>query len=206
MQRRKGDKVDLAVFIVLALMAVVMLQGTRYATTHAITALPWEAPLFDISVTIPDEYREVSSGHQLLTSIKLVNLGNQGRVDVNLDYLIEDSNHKIILKQAETAAVETQTSFVRYFSLPLNMEPGTYTLSATLSYLDGQRIAVAQNWFTIVPQKTAQRELPSDVQYLKSTVAVLFALILVLFIIVFQMKAATKKLLVAGSARYRKKT
>lgn len=108
-----------------------------------------DEPLFDILVEIPDTYKVLSAGDQILTSIKLVNIGSAGRIDVYLDYEITDRQGNVVLKKRETVAVETQASFVRTFDLPENLPPGNYHLSARLTYFDG-RFAESEHSFTIV--------------------------------------------------------
>ncbi len=207
-QRGNNRSRDLAVLMIVAivvLMAVSLKWKSNYATgqfTQEFYPIK-ELSLFDINVYVPDEYKEIEAGHQLLVSVKLVNLGNQGRVDANLDYLIEDSINNVVLKQGETVAVETQTSFVRYFTLPAALQPGSYKISATLSYLDGQRVAVAQNVFSVVERKAATYETPQEIRYLQWSVIILFILVLVLFIVVQRSNSTIQKM-VKDAFRMRK--
>lgn len=112
--------------------------------------------LFDIQITIPDDFKILSPGNELLTSVKLVNLGSAGRIDVFLDYWIVDADQSIILKNRETVAVETQTSFVRTFDIPKNVKPGIYSLNAKLTYADGKE-ATAHSSFEIITKQTDKR-------------------------------------------------
>ena len=104
--------------------------------------------LFDINVEIPDDYKTIAPGDELLSSIKLVNLGSEGRVDVFLDYEIRDKAENVLSKKKETVAVETQANFVRIFDIPENTSPGKYTLHAKITYGDG-KFAEGQNEFEI---------------------------------------------------------
>jgi hypothetical protein len=90
--------------------------------------------LFDIQVEIPDAYKEIHPGDQLLTSIKLINVGTEGRIDIFLDYWITDKDGNKIMKETETVAVETQNNFVRIFEIPKDTSAGDYTFHAKLSY------------------------------------------------------------------------
>ncbi len=104
--------------------------------------------LFDIIVTIPSRYSVVSAGSEILTSIKLINVGSKGRIDVFLDYEILDENDRSIFKKRETVAVETQANFVRTFMIPENAEPGYYRLVARMTYADG-KFAESEHSFTV---------------------------------------------------------
>jgi len=108
--------------------------------------------LFDITIEIPDKYKKIHAGDELLTSIKLMNLGSGGRIDVFLDYWITDPQGNTILKKKETVAVETQANFVRTFDIPENVKPGTYHIYAKITYADG-KLAVADHSFEIIESK-----------------------------------------------------
>jgi len=104
--------------------------------------------LFDIFVEIPDSYKTIVPGSELLTSIKLINVGSAGRVDVFLDYTITDTEGNIVLKKRETVAVETQANFIRTFDIPKETPEGTYHISAKITYADG-KFAESENMFTV---------------------------------------------------------
>ncbi len=111
--------------------------------------------LFDIVVEIPKSYRTLAPGDELLSSIKLVNLGSEGRIDVFLDYWIVDSEDNIVLKKTETVAVETQANFVRSFDVPENVSPGNYRLYAKITYADG-KFADGEHSFVVRESADAQ--------------------------------------------------
>ena len=90
--------------------------------------------LFDIQVEIPEEYKTVSPGEELLALIKLINVGSGGRIDIFLSYWITNQAGNTILEEKETVAVETQNNFVRKFYLPKDIPAGQYALHAKVSY------------------------------------------------------------------------
>jgi len=90
--------------------------------------------LFDIQVDIPEDYKEISPGDELLTSIKLINVGSEGRIDIFLDYWITDEDNNVLLSEKETVAVETQNNFIRSFIIPDDAHKGKHTFHAKLSY------------------------------------------------------------------------
>ena len=110
--------------------------------------------LFDILVTIPQDYQTVEAGKELLTSIKLINLGSSGRIDVILNFEIKDSAGNLLLTKKETVAVETQANFIRTFTLPSDAKLGKYSVHVTLIYADGKE-AAAESSFEIVKKSTA---------------------------------------------------
>ena len=107
----------------------------------------------DLTIEIPDQYKVVQPGDELLTSIRFVNLASVGRVDVIVHYWITDESGKIILEKRETVAVETQANFVRSFDLPADTKSGNYQIFAKLSFFDGQE-TVADHSFTVKQEIT----------------------------------------------------
>ena len=112
--------------------------------------------LFDIIITIPDKYKIVHPGDELLASIKLINLGSAGRVDVFLDYWITDLQNNTVLKRKETVAVETQANFVRTFDIPKDIDSGKYNLYAKITYADG-KLAIANHSFEVEKKQIDKR-------------------------------------------------
>jgi hypothetical protein len=113
--------------------------------------------LFDIIVSVPDRYRTLTGGEELLASVKLINVGSDGRVDVFLDYWITDSDGAELLRRRETVAVETQANFVRSFDIPDDTKPGVYALHARITYADG-KLAESSHTFEIL-RKASHRAL-----------------------------------------------
>jgi hypothetical protein len=102
--------------------------------------------LFDIIIEIPENYKSIKAGSELLSNIKLVNIGSQGRIDVSLDYEITSPDEKSILKKKETVAVETQANFVRIFDISKDSPPGKYALHVKLTYADGKEASAVHSF------------------------------------------------------------
>ncbi len=107
-----------------------------------------ENPMFQISLSIPREYKIISDGNQVLSYLEIKRIGNEGRVDISLEYEIISPNKNVILRKVETVAVETENSFVRYLELPDEAEIGLYTISAKLIY-NGQKEATTEATFLV---------------------------------------------------------
>ena len=93
--------------------------------------------LFDIFVEIPDDYHNVDVDGEVLFTLKLVNLGGAGRIDVFLEYSILDMDGEVVLDKRETVAIETQASFLREFGLK-GIPTGNYEIYARMVYADGK--------------------------------------------------------------------
>ena len=116
-----------------------------------------ESALFDIVVEIPEDFHQITSEEELFATIKLVNLGGAGRIDVFLNYRIENKNGEVILGKEETIAIETQANLVREFDLTGNPS-GEYVLYAKMIYADGKE-ASSQHSFRIERGRLNDMEL-----------------------------------------------
>src|SRR3989338_1953138 len=103
--------------------------------------------LFDVKVDIPKSYQRVSPGEDMLASVSVHSLGRIGRVDTILEYIIKNAHGEVIFKDRETAAIETQSSFLKNIKLPKNISLGTYILEVRALYEDS--IAISSSSFII---------------------------------------------------------
>jgi len=108
--------------------------------------------LFDVSLDIPVEYREVFPGNELLLQLTLFNLGDLGKTEVHVEYIVKDfagntafgqeiikdstrnTTFNTAFGQENTVNVETQASFSKMIKLPSNIELGEYVAIAQVRY------------------------------------------------------------------------
>src|SRR3989344_2119448 len=105
------------------------------------------AALFDIHLSILPESKIVEQGEALLVSVELRNLGQPGKVSVNLNYIITNEEGSVVYIEHETKEVETQDTFLKEIVLP-KLSYGKYKLLVELLYSDTS--AVAQEEFRVV--------------------------------------------------------
>ncbi|MBI2631619.1 hypothetical protein HYW75_01300 [Candidatus Pacearchaeota archaeon] len=110
--------------------------------------------LFDVKLEIPKKFQTISPGDDIVSITNLYSLGRSGRIDVNLDYYVKDEEGNIILKDEETAAVETQLEVVNEFNIPKNLKDGDYILYVKVKY-EGE-IAVASTTFNVSSRGTGE--------------------------------------------------
>ena len=123
--------------------------------------------LFDAKIDIPSAYKELRPGDELKAQITLLNVGPPRKVDVTTTYIIKDKKGKIIDEFSETFAVEVQSSFVKSFNLPDNLEPGDYIVIVELRYENS--FAVSSELFRVVEEKSLiqnMKELPYSLSLL----------------------------------------
>lgn len=93
-----------------------------------------EKPLFDIDVEIPQRYKEVQPGEEVLAQLTIYNLKRIGPVDVDIEYGLKGIEENIIVSKHETLAVEMQVSILRSLDIPFDTKPGNYVLYTIVKY------------------------------------------------------------------------
>ncbi len=112
---------------------VVTGDGIEKVITVVVEIESMEA-LFDIDVEIPQKYKEVLPGEEVLVQLIIYNVKRTGRVDVDVEYGLQDLAGNVIVSEHETLAVEMQVSIARSLDVPFDIEPGNYVLYATVKY------------------------------------------------------------------------
>ena len=102
--------------------------------------------LFDIGLSL--DRKNIKSGQDLSFNLNLFNLGETGRVDAIVEYLIKDFNGNTISKKEETVAVETRASLNNKMNIPLNLVSGKYSIAAIIKY--GNFSGVSSDTFEVV--------------------------------------------------------
>lgn len=89
--------------------------------------------------------------------MRLFNLGGtNAKRDILMEYIIKDYNGNEIVKETESLAVETQTTFIKRISIPANAPIGNYALYVKAIY--EEKIANASDNFEVVSSKVTERE------------------------------------------------
>lgn len=106
--------------------------------------------LFDVRATIPEAYRSINPGQDLLVQLDLVNLSaGQRPTDVSIHYKIRNQKGDVFLDQTETLAVPQAGSFIRLFRTAYRLPPDQYVFETSLPYNDGRVEAFSSDQFTV---------------------------------------------------------
>lgn len=112
--------------------------------------------LFDVTLTIPTGYENVNPGKDLIANIIIYNLGEVGKVDANIDYIIENENGSVIATSSDTVAVETQASFAKTINIPEDTPDGKYLLYVHIAY--NGKVAGSSTFFNVTTSFVSQRD------------------------------------------------
>lgn len=104
--------------------------------------------LFDIKVNIPNQFKRIVSGEDVLARIQLYNLGEDKEVDVSMDYIvIKEDAGEVILFERDTLAVEEHLEFIKSIKIPESAGLGNYLFYARVNYED--KVASATDTFKV---------------------------------------------------------
>jgi len=115
--------------------------------------------LFDVKIEIPEEYLKVFAGESVLATLTIFSLGGEEKVETNVRYEIKSEDGVIIYEGDEEISVDAQTSFVREFPIPSNVEAGRYLLYVPVEY-NGKSGSSSQ-WFEVIriEEKVEKKEV-----------------------------------------------
>jgi hypothetical protein len=108
--------------------------------------------LLDVKLVIPEQFKQITPGQDLISRIELFNFGQKGRVDVSIEYVIKDEHDIIVTFSDETLAVETQMSYIKSIFIPRDLPPGRYIFYVKTTY--GGNVASSSQWFSIVEKES----------------------------------------------------
>lgn len=86
----------------------------------------------DLSISIPEKYKNVQAGDLLQFEIFIKSKERDGRYDVQLDYIMK-KNDIVVNQRRELKAIETQASFLSSLSVPDELLPGIYSVEVILN-------------------------------------------------------------------------
>lgn len=119
------------------------------------TSIRAETSDSNINVLSESSNNRIAPGEFLPISLRLVNFGQERRIDVIINYRIfSDADkdvfyQKEIYSESETVAVETTASFVKRIQIPYNLKPGLYTLVTVVNYPYQEDPAVSKTPFLV---------------------------------------------------------
>jgi len=138
---------------------------------------------FDVLLTIPEKYRMLLSGEELIAEIHLINLKKIGMRSVVTEYSIEDANNKVIFSEYETLAVENEITYLKKIIPPSDIKPGTYIFKIVVKY--GDDTAIAGYPFKVIEKRV---EKPAAIATKDYVYLFILALIIIGGVILFKLK------------------
>jgi len=127
---------------------VVKGDGTSKEIPTAIEVVT-KGPVFDVVVEIPEAFKKVKPGEEVMAKTTIYNLEKLGLIDISVEYFIKDIEGNVIANESESMAIETQISTVKSLKIPEDAKRGDYVFYVRVSY-DGI-IGIGSDTFKVTP-------------------------------------------------------
>jgi len=166
--------------IIFGLMWILGLMVAVLIITKSVLAL-------NLVIHIPEKYLEVTAGERLTFELEMKYPENIGRKDLRLTYQIKKDN-EIISESKVLKAVETQSSFMDYITIPESVEVGTYTIANKVQDYENLNEEVSAN-FRVVKGKD---DLMKYIYILGVAIGIVDILVIIEFWVILKMKKKTE--------------
>lgn len=147
--------------------------------------------LFDSNIVVLNKDYKVEQGKKLETKISLIPMGDKNRLDVALNYVIENYNGKVYLTKSETVLVKNRMEFNREFDTG-GLPVGEYIVGLELVYPKG--VASSSAYFEVTKKESSfppSKRKPLKIWFV---IWVISLFIIVLIIIIYLIKKKSKRL------------
>ncbi len=148
--------------------------------------------LLDVRAEIDKSTKKVLAGTEIISEIRLFNLGGEGRKDIFIEYSVRDYEGNEILKETESLAIETQLDFLKKIEIPPDTKIGKYILYVRATYND--KISSSSDNFEVI------KVIPL-ITTLKEKGFIVVVIILVVIIIILLLDYRIKKRKIGGIRR-----
>ncbi len=165
-QKKMLIKKILSIEIFILLMGMVSLVGAQVNN-------------FNLEVEIAETHKTIHDGDHIWFTTKILNLGNENRKDITLEYEAISEEGVIVARKTETVAIETQASFVGSLKVPEKTSSGRYFLEVYL-VSNGLEEAKGSSSFNVEEEQEKPR---------KEIVVVLVSLAVLITIIILVVKS-----------------
>lgn len=108
---------------------------------------------YDVNLDISPQYANILPGDKLVAQLKIFDLtsggtsNGLGRNSVTLEYIVKDTQGKVISTETENTVVEKQAQLTKVVSFPKNIGLGEYVFTVSVKYKSS--VGVASYLFTI---------------------------------------------------------
>lgn len=136
--------------------------------------------LFDSSINIPLEYKEVYPGGSLAVENKIFNLENIGLKSIDVTYSVKDFNDNTIFSEKENIAVENQILTTKIISIPEKVKTEDYVLYVVVEYANS--VGTSSYFFKIIEKPGG---ILGKIKLFESWIFVIVLFVIVIFFIIF---------------------
>lgn len=112
--------------------------------------------LFDATLDIPADYREVMPGEEVRGLVTIFNLRKVNPVEISVDYIIKDMEGNEIAREKDVLSVEEQVSYEKSMMIPEDAAEGDYLFIVQTRY--GDSFSTTSQKFIVGKGEAAREE------------------------------------------------
>ena len=152
---------------------------TRYV--DVVMELKERAPLFDVSVSVLPESKNIEPGKRVSALVSIENVLYEGIIDVELHTSIVDFDKNVIQEKKSIVAFVTKFSTYVEMAVPEKLPPGKYIFVATVSFLNTSTSSF--DTFTVKAPAVVEERIRNDFYTITviAAIMILSAIMLVLY-------------------------
>lgn len=137
----------------------------------------------NLVIHIPEKYLEITAGDRLTFELEVKYPENPSRKDLRLTYQIKNGD-EIVSESKVLKAIESQTSFMDYMTIPESLEVGTYTIINKVQDYENLNEEVSAD-FRVVKGKA---DLMKYIYILGVAIGIVDVLVIIEFWMILKMK------------------
>ena len=141
----------------------------------------------NLVIHIPEKYLEITAGDRLTFELEVKYPENPSRKDLRLTYQIKNGD-EIVSESKVLKAIETQSSFMDYMTIPESLEVGTYTITNKVQDYENLNEEVSAD-FRVVKGKA---DLMKYIYILGVAIGIVDVLVIIEFWMIYRMKKNEK--------------
>jgi len=141
----------------------------------------------NLVIHIPEKYLEVTAGERLMFELEIKYPENIGRKDLRLTYQVKKGN-EIVSESKVLKAIETQSSFMDYMTIPESLDVGTYTITNKVQDYGNLNEQVSAD-FRVVKGKA---DLMKYIYILGVAIGIIDVLVIIEFWMIYKIKKNEK--------------
>ncbi|MEM4245543.1 MAG: hypothetical protein QXR60_05065, partial [Candidatus Nanoarchaeia archaeon] len=148
-------------------------------SVYAVVEVESKKVVSDVSINIPDQFRNIEPGKDLLFNVRLFNFVKTP-ADVDVFYEVRDFNGDIVYEDSEKIYLESEASFSKSVVLPSKVAAGDYVVTAKI--VNGPSVGTSAALFSVLNLEPHE-ESPAGIPLSKNTWTFLFVFLLFALII-----------------------
>lgn len=179
--KKSNKKINFILVLIIIIILIIFLNKNFHILSNVSYKLNKENTSdisFSLEIEVPQTNKIILPGEEIVVNFKIIKFGSLGKIDAQLELIIEDPNGEIIEKSLETFAIENKVNLVKIVYIGENAPLGTYEVTSKIFYKNDEK-AFATGIFNVYGSNS---KISSTNIFIIFTV--IFTIIILLFFVI----------------------